>query len=200
MTILQVKLTPRTWIKAPIATKEQVRRYIAKGWISKEVESLDRAFPRTESGKPFIPKIWLEAAMVKAAKQLGVDSKFAREGWHIVKKVGDKWLDIDYIELEEQPLIYSRTIGGVKPSMEVFEYIDGTFTVTFHVEVEEVNLQKFMQVLALAGELGMMSMTRKGFGKFKCEVGILPEEAEHEQLKKRRLENRAEVKTESKKV
>jgi CRISPR/Cas system CMR-associated protein Cmr1 (group 7 of RAMP superfamily) len=115
-----------------------------------------------------------------------------------VKRVGDKWLDIDYIELEEQPLIYSRTIGGVKPSMEVFEYIDGTFTVTFHVEVEEVNLQKFMQVLALAGELGMMSMTRKGFGKFKCEVGILPEEAEHS--KKRKAETRAVAEVESKKI
>jgi CRISPR/Cas system CSM-associated protein Csm3 (group 7 of RAMP superfamily) len=183
MTILEVKLTPKTWIKAPLAMKEQVKRYLAKGWIPRDYESLDRVFPRTSDGKPFIPKIWFEAAMVRAAKILGVDTRFARDGWRIVEKIGEKYLPVNYVEIPEQPLVYMRTIAGVKQSMEVFEYIDGTFTLPFHVEIDEKDLDKFMATLKVAGELGMMSMTKKGYGKFTCEVGILSEE---EPTKKRR--------------
>jgi hypothetical protein len=184
MVIIQVKLIPKTWIRAPKMSKEQIERYIARGWISKEDESLDRAFPRTGDGKAFIPKSWIEASMVKACKMLGIDTKVAREGWHIVKKVGDRWLDVDYIEVDEKPLVYSRVISGQKQTLEVFEYLDGTFTITFHVEVKDEDLKKFMEVMALAGEVGMMSRTGKGYGKFKCEFVILNEGAEAKKVKK----------------
>ncbi|MCR6693051.1 MAG: hypothetical protein MRT15_11710 [archaeon YNP-LCB-003-016] len=190
MTILQIRLTPKTWIRAPLAMKEQVRRYLAKGWVPSDYESLDRVFPRTSDGKPFIPKIWFEAAMVRAARHLGIDTRFARDGWRIVRKVGEKYFPVNYVEIPERPLVYMRTIAGVKQSLEVFEYIDGTFTLQFEVEVDEKDLDKFMALLKVAGELGMMSMTKKGYGKFTCEVGILSEEEPSKKRKTRETQEK----------
>lgn len=43
---IEVTIVPETWIIAPIVTREQVRRWIAKGWMTEEDIHLDRAFPR----------------------------------------------------------------------------------------------------------------------------------------------------------
>jgi hypothetical protein len=183
MTILTVKLTPKTWIRAPLATKEQVKRYIDKGWLPKEAESLDRAFPRTSEGKAYIPKAWLEAALVRAASILGLEREVARSKWRIVEEANGLTLPKDYIEIDDQPLRYSRAIvGSPRQTVENFEYIDGTYTLSFKVEVEESEAPKFLQLLAVAGEIGLMSKTGKGYGKFRCEVKI--EEKEERRRRK----------------
>jgi hypothetical protein len=191
MVILEVKITPKTWVRAPVATKEQVKRYVQKGWISQEDEGIDRVFPRTNEGKPFIPKIWLEACMVRASKMLGINTKFSRTGWRIVKKVGTLYIPTGYIEIPETPLKYSRAIlGEERPTKEVFEFIDGTYTLTFLVETDEPT--KFIDVLGLAGEVGIMSITGKGYGKFTAEVRVLEEEEAKKLIQTMKMKRKGE--------
>jgi hypothetical protein len=173
MTILTVRLTPKTWIRAPLTSKEQINRYIQKGWLPKEAETLDRAFPRTNEGKPYIPKAWLEAALARAATLLGLEKSYARTCWRIVEETNSLILPKDYIEIDEAPLRYSRAIVGTpKQTVECFEYLDGTYTLEFKIEVDSSEVPKFIQLLAVAGEVGLMSKTGKGYGKFKCEVKV----------------------------
>ncbi len=188
--IIEVKLIPVTWIRAPLVTEQQLKRYIAKGWIKYEKpEAVDRAFPRTNEGRPFIPKIWLEAPLIRASKILGINTKVARS-WEIVKKIGDKYIPVNYIEIKEDPLIYSRTIlTSEKQTMEVFEYIDGTYELKFFVSIEDRYIQDFFKLLAVAGEIGMMSQTKRGYGKFKCEVRV-EEEVKIEEARKKSHEEK----------
>jgi hypothetical protein len=184
MTILTVKLTPKTWIRAPLTSKEQVKRYIDRGWLPKEAENLDRAFPRTNEGKAYIPKAWLEASLARAASILGLEKGFARGGWRIVEEADGLTLPRDYVEIDDQPLRYSRAIvGAPKQTVECFEYIDGTYSLSFKVEVEDSEAARFIQLLAVAGEIGLMSRTGKGYGKFKCEVKIEEKEERRRKLK-----------------
>jgi len=178
MTILTVKLTPKTWIRAPLVAKEQVKRYIQKGWLAKEAESLDRAFPRTNEGKPYIPKAWLEASLARAATLLGLEKSYARTCWRIVEEKDGLLLPKDYIEIDEAPLRYNRAIVGTpKQTVECFEYIDGTYTLEFKIEVDSSEVPKFIQLLAVAGEIGLMSKTGKGYGKFTAEIKVEEREA-----------------------
>jgi hypothetical protein len=179
--VFLVKLTPKTWIRAPLTSKEQVNRYIQKGWLPKEAEALDRAFPRTDEGKAYIPKAWIEAAMTRAAEALRFEKELVRRGWRIIEKTSG--LPKNYVEIDEPPLRYSRAIAGApKQTVETFEYIDGTYTLSFHIEVEDTQAPKLLQILAAAGEIGLMSRTGKGYGKFKCEVEV--EEEKEEKRKK----------------
>jgi hypothetical protein len=184
MAVLKVRLTPLTWIRAPIASKEQVKRYILKGWLPPEAESLDRAFPRAKDGKIFIMKLWLEAPMVRAAKILNIDTSFVRKGWRIVKKIGTRYIPVDYIEIPAQSLSYPRAIiTGNKQTVESFEYLDSTTTLEFLVEVKDEDVQKFMSILAVSGGIGLMSGTAKGYGKFTAEI---ESEIEEEAMSKTR--------------
>jgi len=187
MAIIKVYLTPVTWIKAPLVFKDQLKRYIQKGWINyKEPDKIDRAFPRTNEGKAYIPKLWLESALVRASRILNIETRIARE-WEIVKKVGELYIPVNYIEIPEQPLVYARTIlTSQKQTLEVFEYIDGTFTLEFIVKISDGDLQKFLQLLSIGGELGIMSATKRGYGKFKCEIRDIEEEILKEELERKR--------------
>jgi hypothetical protein len=119
--------------------------------------------------------------MKRAAEMLGYDPSVGRKIWRIVKVVNDTTIPCDYIEIDEKPLVYSRAVIG-KSTTETFEYIDGTYTLTFIVETDEPQI--FLQILGVAGEIGILGRTSKGYGKFTVQVKIL-ERKEKEEKQKR---------------
>jgi len=163
---IHVTLTPETWIIAPVMPKEQLLRYARKGWIDKTLaEHLDRAFPRNSEGKPIIFKMWLDSPMKKALAKLNYTRKVL--DYHILDERG---LEVEYIVIPDKPLVYRRVILNEKPSTETFEYIDSTFDIRFTVLTKYPKM--FMDALVVAGRIGLMSRTKKGFGKFSVKFNI----------------------------
>ena len=168
-TRIEVRLVPETWIIAPVMPKDQLLRYAEKGWLDREVaEHLDRAFPRNSEGKPIIFKIWLEAPMKRALRKLGYTKKVL--DFHIVQ--GE--VPVEYVVIPDKPLIYRRVILTDKPSTEMFEYIDSTYEIKFTVLTEYPKM--FMDTLALAGRIGIMARSHKGFGKFVVSYNVIMSE------------------------
>jgi len=163
--VLEVELTPVTWVIAPIVEEQQLRAWFEMGWIDEEKLHLDRAFPRDADGKPFIPKSWLKAPMTRVVKKYDLSKK---------KVLSFDILDeedyvANYITIPREPLTYRRHVGGDKPTTEYFEYIDGTYRLTFRVATTYP--KEFVQTLTIAGkEVGMMSRTKWGYGRFKVTV------------------------------
>lgn len=165
--VVRVTLVPETPIIAPVVTREQVERWINKGWVPEDYIHVDRAFPRNSEGKPIIFKHWIEAPMKEACRLLGHPTSVARD-WDIVD---DSGVPVGYVVIPEQPLVYKRAILGEKRSLEVYEYIDGTYVLEFNAKIG-ANVKQWAEALLLAGRIGMMSRTRKGYGKFRATLGI----------------------------
>ncbi len=163
MVKLLVEMVPETWIIAPLSTKEQLERYHRRGWIDEEGMHLDRAFPRNSDGKPIIFKMWLRACLRRAIEKLGMDRKILE--FSIIDEQG---IPVEYIIIPEKPLRYRRPIIARKEASEYFEYIDGTYTLTFIVETKYP--KEFIQALAVAGKIGIMARSKKGYGKFKIRI------------------------------
>mgnify|MGYP000504069756 CR=1 FL=1 len=162
---MKVKIIPLTWIIAPLVNREQLERWHKAGFIDDEGLHLDRAFPRDSNGKPIIFRIWLRGAMNRALEKM----KKADRSVLDFRIVDEKGLPIDYITINDKPLRYRRFINvGKKQTTEFFEYVDGTYTLSFLVETPKP--KEFLEVLSIAGEIGLMSRTKHGFGKFKVEV------------------------------
>ena len=160
--IIEVTLIPETWILSPKCTEEQLKRYYKKGWIDKEGLHLDRCFPRDAYGNPILFKLWLLAPMKRALRKLGYSKEVLK--FSIVDENNNP---VEYIKIPEKPLRYRRAIlnkEGLPESTESFEYVDSTYELKFRVLTPYP--REFCEVLALAGRIGLMSSTRKGFGKF----------------------------------
>lgn len=164
MQILEIKLVPETWIIAPYATQEQVRRYIEKGWLAEEDEHLDRVFPRNSKGEAFIFRLWLRSPLNQVVSKNNLDRKLL--DFRIIDENG---FDVNYIKIPGKPLKYRRSIDiGNKKTTEFFEYIDGSFELKFNVATPKP--KEFIQALTLAGKIGLLSRTKHGYGKFNIEV------------------------------
>jgi len=165
--VLEVVLVPETWIIAPAATREQLRRYAERGWISAEdAEHLDRAFPRDAEGRPVILKHWLLAPMKRAAQLLGLP-RHALE----FSIVDERGLPVEYVVVPGQPLRYRRIVLlPDRKSTEYFEYIDSTFELRFRVRTRYP--REFAEALAAAGRIGLMARTGRGFGKFRVRIQL----------------------------
>ena len=162
---ISVEIIPVTWIIAPIVEEEQLRAWKEKGWIDEEKIHLDRAFPRDSDGRPFIPKSWLKAPLTRVVKKYNLPKQKILN----FDIVDDEGYVINYITIPREPLAYRRHIGGEKPSTEYFEYIDGTYTLSFKVVTKHP--KEFIQALIIAGkEVGLMSRTKWGYGRFKVSV------------------------------
>ena len=162
---ISVEIIPVTWIIAPIVEEEQLRAWKEKGWIDEEKIHLDRAFPRDFEGRPFIPKSWLKAPLTRVVKKYNLPKQKVLD----FDIIDDEGYVINYITIPREPLAYRRHIGGEKPSTEYFEYIDGTYTLSFKVVTKHP--KEFIQALIIAGkEVGLMSRTKWGYGRFKVSV------------------------------
>lgn len=163
---IKVTLIPETWIIAPIMPKSQLLRYAEKGWLDREVaEHLDRAFPRNANGEPIIFKMWLEAPLKRAISRLGYDRSVMD-----FDIIDEKGIPVEYVVIPDKPLIYRRVILTERPSTELFEYIDSTFEINFTVTTPHP--KKWMEAFSVAGRIGLMSRTRKGFGKFRVKYEV----------------------------
>jgi len=160
-----IKMVPVTWIIAPLATKEQVERYVKKGWLDEEGRHLHRVFPRDNNGKPFIFKMVLRSAVNQVVQELKLNRELVN-----FQILDDKDNAIDYVVIPETPLRYRRCIRSKEETRttESFEYIDGTFELYF--KVKTVNSKEFVEALVLAGKKGIFSRTKHGYGKFTIEV------------------------------
>jgi len=164
-TVLEIEITPKTWIIAPIVEEEQLKAWREKGWIDDEKLHLDRAFPRDSDGKPFIPKSWLKAPLTRVVKKYNLPKQKVLD----FDIVDDEGYIINYITIPREPMAYRRHIGGERPSTEYFEYIDGTYTLSFKVVTKHP--KELIQALIIAGkEVGLMSRTKWGYGRFKVSV------------------------------
>ncbi len=165
--IIGVELIPLTWIVAPYVTEEQLKAWREKGWIDNEGLFLDRAFPRDYLGRPFIFRFWLESPMVRAARLLNMDSKIGRD-WRIIDIINLERLEVvptDYIIIPRKPLRYRRVVfSGKSTTTQFFEYIDSTFSLRFNVLASKP--ADFRRVMIKAGEIGMMAMSKHGYGRF----------------------------------
>ncbi len=163
---INVTLIPETWIIAPVMPKAQLLRYAEKKWIDAELaKHLDRAFPRNSDGKPIIFKMWLEAPLKRAIKRLGLDKDVLN-----FDIIDEKGIPVEYVVIPDKPLIYRRVILTERPTTELFEYIDSTFEIKFTVTTPYP--KKWMEAFNVAGRIGLMSRTRKGFGKFRVKYGV----------------------------
>jgi len=162
--LVEVTLIPETWIIAPIVTEEQLRRWYQKGWISEEDLHLDRAFPRNADGKPVIFKLWLLSPMKKACDKLGYPRDVVR--FSIIEDN----IPVEYIVIPDKPLKYRRVILTERPSTETFEYIDSTYELKFTAET--MFPKEFVEVLTVAGKIGLMGRTKVGFGKFRARFKV----------------------------
>ena len=152
--IFEVELVPETWIIAPRCEGEFLKRWGLD-------ESLDRAFPRDPDGRAIFYKIWLESALVRAARMLGIDARVARD-WEILDEHG---IPVNYIVIPDKPLVYTRFIEqpNGQGTAERFEYIDGSFKLRFRVRTRHP--REWVELAALAGKLGVMARRAKGYGK-----------------------------------
>ena len=167
--VLTVTITPETWIIAPLVTKEQLERWREVGWIDDEGLHLDRAFPRSSQGLPIIFRKWLRAPMIKACRQLAdVDFERCREVVNTFSIIDDSGSPVEHVVIPRPPLRYRRYVLPGKT--EFFEYVDSTTKLTFRVVTKDPKL--FVQVLALAGKIGLMSKTSYGYGKFSVSVKV----------------------------
>lgn len=167
---VHVTLIPETWIIAPIVMEEQVKRWIEKGWVPEDYVHVDRAFPRNHEGKPILFKLWLEAPLRRACQMRDKNTKIARN-WHIVDENGRY---VEYIVIPEKPLLYKRAIlNERRPSMEVFEYIDSTYTIEFTAVVPNEIAKEWAECLAVSGSIGMLSRTSKGYGKYTVSLKVI---------------------------
>jgi len=167
--ILTVVLTPETWVIAPLVTREQLERWREVGWIDEEGLHLDRAFPRNSQGLPVIFRKWLRAPMIKACRQLAdVDFERCREVVNTFSIADESGVPVEYVVIPRPPLRYRRHIAPGKS--EFFEYLDSTTKLTFRAVTRDPKL--FVQVLALAGKVGLLGKTSYGYGKFSVSVKV----------------------------
>jgi len=173
---LEITIVPLTWIIAPLVTKEQLKRWHDKKWIDDDGLHLDRAFPRDCEGNAILFRFWLESPMVKVARTFKDPEKYhkvARE-WEIIDEHG---FPVNYVKIGK-PLRYRRVIlAENKRTTEFFEYIDGTYYLTFKVRTKWP--KEFVELLASAGRIGIMARTKHGYGKFYVIVGR-PKEVKEE--------------------
>ena len=156
--LIKITVVPETWIIAPLMPKEQIERYVSKGWIDSDVgQHLDRCWPRNVDGRPVIFKLWLLQVLKRAARRLGI----ARDKleFDIIDEDG---VPVQYIVIPDKPLVYKRKVNN---AVEVFEYIDSTFTLKFTVLTRYP--KEFIECLKLAGKIGLMARTKHGYGKFR---------------------------------
>ena len=163
--VLNLRLVPETWIIAPIVTKEQLNRYIAKGWLTDDdAAHLDRAFPRNSRGEPIIFRMWLRSPLNQVVNKHNFDRNLLD-----FRILDDKGIEVNYVVINDQPLRYRRNIEVKgKKTTEYFEYIDGTYELNFKVKVN--NPKEFVEAFALAGRVGLLSRTKHGYGKFNIEI------------------------------
>ncbi len=184
--VVDVVISPETWIIAPYVTREQLQRWRALNWIDDEGLHLDRAFPRNADGKPVILKLWLRAAMIRACRQLYSDKSSEFETCRAVVNsfsiVDESLTPVEYIVISDQPLRYRRSIGGTKSGSragfktEFFEYIDSTYRLRFLALTDNPKL--FAEILQVAGKIGLLAKTKWGYGKFRVvSVDIKPIES-----------------------
>ena len=167
---LRITIIPKTWIIAPYMSKEQVERWIQAGCVDRDYIHVDRAFPRNDECKPIIYKLWIEAPMKRACRRLGLPTEIATS-WSIVDENKN---EVNYAVIPDKPLIYKRSIHKlndkgevVKKTLEVLEYIDFTYKITFTAKVPAKHYDKFKLVLTEAGKIGLLAKTNKGYGRFK---------------------------------
>ena len=161
---LKIKLVPETWILAPVVTREQLERYVQKGWLDEEAIHLDRAFPRNSRGDPIIFRMWLRSPLNQVVNKYGYDRDLLD-----FRIVDDNNIEINYVTINDQPLRYRRSIKMKdKLTTEYFEYIDGTYELIFNVTTSKP--KEFIEALTLAGRIGLLSRTKYGYGKFAIEV------------------------------
>jgi hypothetical protein len=170
-TLLQITIKPETWIIAPIATKEQLSRWHKLGWIDDEGLHLDKAFPRNSEGKPFLLKLWIRAPLIRACEKLAkrgeIDLEKCREVVNNMEIVDENGREMNYIVINEKPLRYRKIIGKTGKTT-FYEYIDSTYEIKFLAETSDpITL---MKILAEAQSIGLMSGTKKGYGKFRVSV------------------------------
>ena len=171
--LIDVTLTPITWIIAPRVDKLVVQRYIQAGYFKdEEAKHLDRVFPRAlVDGKPvpIILKKWIHAAMWRACELMGIDKELARR--FVI--IDDNDFPVDFIVIPGEPLRHRRVVflGKESRSTEYFEFIDNTFKLKFKV-VTDVDPATFCNILYGAGKIGIMAYTRHGYGKFTIEVKV----------------------------
>jgi len=161
---VNVTLTPETWIIAPLMSREQIMRWTVKGWIEPSIaKHLDRAFPRDSKGRAIMFKHWIESPIVKALKYLRENTRIGRN-WQILDESG---FPINYVVIPGRPLVYRRVIFAENiQTMEVFEYIDGTFKINFVAQVPMKNYSRWERAFILAGRIGLMGRGGKGYGRF----------------------------------
>jgi len=97
--------------------------------------------------------------MKQACDILGLDRKYV--DFTIVE--GD--IPVEYIVIPDKPLKYRRVIRGARQTTETFEYIDGTYELKFTVRTRYP--REFAKIISVAGKIGLMSRTSKGYGKFR---------------------------------
>jgi len=170
-TLLQITIKPETWIIAPIVTKEQLSRWHRFGWIDDEGLHLDKAFPRNSEGKPFILKLWIRAPMMRACEKLAkrgeIDLEKCREIANNMEIIDENGRELNYIVINEKPLRYRKLIGKTGKTT-FYEYIDSTYELKFLAEASDpITLAK---ILAEAQSIGLMSGTKKGYGKFRVSI------------------------------
>jgi hypothetical protein len=170
-TLLQITIKPETWIVAPIVTKDQLVRWHKLGWIDDEGLHLDKAFPRNSEGKPFLLKLWIRAPLIRACEKLAkkeeIDLEKCREVVNNMEIVDESRREMNYIVINDKPLRYRKIIGKTGKTT-FYEYIDSTYEIKFLAETSDpVTLAK---ILAEAQSIGLMSGTRKGYGKFRVSV------------------------------
>ena len=166
---VEVVIVPETWIIAP-----RIPEGYAERWGLDP--HLDRAFPRSNEGKIVFYKIWLEAPMTRAAREMGMDPQIARN-WEILDEYGNT---INFATVQGSPMKYSRYISKStdgKSTLENFEFLDATNEIKMTVRVYDVAL--FTKLLALAGRVGVLSRTNKGYGRFIVKVNSSPSERDN---------------------
>lgn len=165
--LLVVNIIPETQIIAPLMPKEQIKRYIQKGWMDEDAINLNRAFWRNSQGKPIIFKKWLDSPIRKLYREKPDLFKIPKNELLSYVIVDDEGFPVNYIVLDEQPLRYRRPIIG-KGIAEYYEYIDSTYTLKAKI------LTKYPKDLAvalnMAGRIGMNKGTSQGYGKFRVVI------------------------------
>jgi len=189
-TLLEITIRPETAIYAPIVNKYQVKRMIEKGYFKhlddpEDAQHLDRVFPRTSEGLPFLYKLWLEAPLKRAIEIVAKDEadrmnlRTASTKWHIVYSIvkGRKIPTRDYVIIDGQPIILKRAIKlannkkGEKQTMENSEILDSTFEIKFIAETKYP--KEFIRLWSAATQIGLMARTGKGAGKFTVSIKSL---------------------------
>jgi hypothetical protein len=172
VSLIRVTIVPETWILAPLVTKDQLKRWREFGWIDDEGLHLDRAFPRNSQGLPIIFKRWLRAPMIRACYELAESKKLDFEKCRDIVNnfsiVDDRGIPTEYVVIPKPPLRYRRYIAPGKS--EFFEYIDSTTHITFNIVTKDP--KTFLDILGLAGQIGLMGRTKHGFGKFTVRVEV----------------------------